>query len=66
VHGSLKAIIEVDEAIEVSPERDRGAEVDPLMAALEQRLTAMLARLARESPLWDEGRQGDAPSAGVA
>ncbi|MEQ8789137.1 MAG: 1-acyl-sn-glycerol-3-phosphate acyltransferase [Pirellulaceae bacterium] len=54
VHGSLKAIIEIDEPIEVSPERDRKAKVDPLMAALEQRLTAMLARLAEESRPFEE------------
>jgi 1-acyl-sn-glycerol-3-phosphate acyltransferase len=61
VHGSLKAIIEIDEPIEVSPERDRTAAVDPLMAALEARLGAMLARLARESPLWQEGEKGGTP-----
>lgn len=49
VHGSLKAVIEIGEPIEVSPQRDRKAPVDPLMAALERDLTAMLARLAEES-----------------
>jgi 1-acyl-sn-glycerol-3-phosphate acyltransferase len=54
VHGSLKAIIEVDEPIEVSPQRDRKAEVDPLMVTLEERLSAMLARLAKESRPYEE------------
>lgn len=51
VHGHLKVVIEVGEAIEVSPERDRKATVDPLMQEIEQRLQAMLSRLAEESPL---------------
>ncbi len=52
VHGSLRAIIEVGEAIAVSPERDRSSAVDPLMAQLERRLQSMLDRLALESPLY--------------
>lgn len=51
VHGSLKAILEVGEAIPVSPERDRDAAVDPLMSRIESDLQGMLDRLARESPL---------------
>ncbi|MBC8354812.1 MAG: 1-acyl-sn-glycerol-3-phosphate acyltransferase [Planctomycetes bacterium] len=51
VHGSLHAIIEVGEPIEVSPKRDRNAKVDPLMARIECDLQSMLARLADESPL---------------
>ena len=51
VHGSLKAVMEVGEAIPVSPERDRDAEVDPLMTRIESDLQGMLDRLARESPL---------------
>ena len=54
VHGSLKVIMEVGEAIEVSPERDRSAEVDPLMSRVEESLQGMLDRLARESPLYVE------------
>jgi hypothetical protein len=50
VHGSLTVIIEVGQAIEVSPERDRSAEIDPLMLQLEEALQGMLDRLARESP----------------
>lgn len=52
VHGSRHAIIQVGEAIEVSPERDRQAEVDPLMARIERDLQAMLDELATESPLY--------------
>jgi hypothetical protein len=55
VHGALKVIIEVGEAIEVSPERDRSAEVDPLMLQLEEGLQGMLDRLARESPRYCPG-----------
>jgi hypothetical protein len=50
VHGSLTVVIEVGEAIEVSPERDRSVEIDPLMRQLEESLQGMLDRLARESP----------------
>jgi hypothetical protein len=54
IHGHLKAVIEVGEAIVVSPERDRKAAVDPLMIEIEQRLQAMLVRLAGESPLFED------------
>jgi hypothetical protein len=54
VHGSLKAVIEVGEAIEVSPERDRSCKVDPLMPLLENTLQTMLDRLALESPIYRE------------
>lgn len=51
VHGRLKVIIEVGEPIEVAPQRDRKAEVDPLMTLLEERMQRMLDQLALESPL---------------
>jgi 1-acyl-sn-glycerol-3-phosphate acyltransferase len=54
VHGSLKVIIRVGEAIEVSPQRDRQAAADPLMVQIEQRLQAMLDELALESPLFTD------------
>ena len=50
VHGSLTVVIEVGQAIEVRPERDRSTDVDPLMRQLEEALQGMLDRLARESP----------------
>lgn len=53
VHGSLKVIIEVGEAIRISPQRDRTAAVDPLMARIESELQSMLDRLALESPRWE-------------
>ncbi len=53
VHGHLKVVMEVGEAIEVSPKRDRKAEVDPLMARIEGDLQGMLDRLAKESPLYE-------------
>lgn len=52
IHGSLHAIIQMGEAIEVNPERDRAAEVDPLMTRIEGDLQAMLNQLAEESPLY--------------
>ena len=52
VHGALHAIIQVGEAIEVSPRRDRTAKTDPIMARLDHDLQAMLDELARESPVY--------------
>ena len=50
VHPGRKVVLEVGEAIEVSPERDKSAAVDPLMIAIESSLHLMLDRLAAESP----------------
>ena len=52
IHGHLKVVIEVGEAIAVSPERDRKAPIDPLMGEIEASLNRMLARLSEESPLF--------------
>jgi hypothetical protein len=49
VLGNLHVILEVDEPIVVSPERDRNCEADPLMEAIDSRLRAMLVRQAAES-----------------
>jgi hypothetical protein len=54
VHGTLRAVIDVGEAIEVAPERERCAGTDPLMTRIEQALQAMLDKLARESPLYQD------------
>jgi hypothetical protein len=51
LHGNLKVILDVGEAIEVSPERDRTAPVDPLMTQIQQSLQTMIDGLAQESPL---------------
>jgi hypothetical protein len=53
LHGAFKVIIQVGEAIEVSPQRDRTAHVDPLMGQIEMGLQGMLDQLAQESSLWD-------------
>ncbi|MCH2123837.1 MAG: 1-acyl-sn-glycerol-3-phosphate acyltransferase [Pirellulaceae bacterium] len=53
VHGKLKAIIQVGDAIEVSPKRDRSTESDPLMTRIEDDLQGMLDVLAGESKLLD-------------
>jgi len=52
-HAPTKVVIEIGEAIDVSPERERGAAVDPLMAMLEERMQGMLDRLALESPIYE-------------
>jgi hypothetical protein len=51
IHGDLKVILSVGEAIEVSPERQRGADVDPLMTQIQQSLQGMIDQLAGESTL---------------
>jgi 1-acyl-sn-glycerol-3-phosphate acyltransferase len=51
LHGNLKVVVEVGEPIEVSPERSRGMDVDPLMVEIQHALQAMIDRLAGESPL---------------
>ena len=42
-HAPMRAMVDVGEAIEVSPERARGGEGDPLMSALRKQLETMLA-----------------------
>jgi hypothetical protein len=39
----IRAVVDVGEAIEVSPERVRGGEGDPLMLGIQSSLEAMLA-----------------------
>lgn len=43
IHTPIRAVVEVGEAIEVSPERQRGTDGDTLMNTLRQRLETMLA-----------------------
>jgi len=62
VHQPIKAIIEVGEAILVSPERDRKAEVDPLMSQIELALQSMLSRLMLESPKFEDDKPATAES----
>jgi 1-acyl-sn-glycerol-3-phosphate acyltransferase len=58
VHRPLHATVEVGEAVEVSPTRERGVEVDPVMAKVRDQLETMLARLKRMRPAGAPGRQG--------
>jgi hypothetical protein len=61
LHGNLRVVLEVGQAIEVSPERDRTASVDPLMAKIQDSLEAMIANLARESQLLERADRVEAP-----
>lgn len=54
IHGQLKVVLDVGEAIEVSPKRDRSAESDPLMETIRQRLEANLADLQKESRMYPQ------------
>jgi 1-acyl-sn-glycerol-3-phosphate acyltransferase len=47
VHTPMRALVEIGEAIEVTPERTRSADGDPLMVAIREQLDAMLAASAR-------------------
>ena len=49
IHRPMRVIIDVGEAIEVSPKRQRGATVDPLSDEIRTRLEAMLKSLQTES-----------------
>ncbi|MEZ6095763.1 MAG: hypothetical protein R3C03_16290 [Pirellulaceae bacterium] len=52
-HGDLKVIIEIGEAIKVSPQRERGTpNGDPLMTAIREQLTQMLSKLQTESRMY--------------
>ncbi|MCC6699736.1 MAG: 1-acyl-sn-glycerol-3-phosphate acyltransferase [Candidatus Hydrogenedentes bacterium] len=50
VHWPIHVRIEVGEAIEVSPTRERGVEADPVMAKVRADLESMLARLKENRP----------------
>ena len=49
LHRPMRVIVDVDEAIEVSPKRQRDAKIDPLSEEIRTRLEAMLERLQTES-----------------
>lgn len=50
VHAPLRAVVDVGEAIAVSPERTRSADGDPLMSEIREQLETMLAASMRRSP----------------
>lgn len=52
IHGNLKVILEIGEAIEVSLERDRAAKTDPLIASIRASLETSLQRLQMESTMY--------------
>jgi 1-acyl-sn-glycerol-3-phosphate acyltransferase len=54
VHRPLRVVIEIGEAIEVSPDRPRGGAPDPLMTQLRDRLTDMIGGLAKAERIWEE------------
>jgi 1-acyl-sn-glycerol-3-phosphate acyltransferase len=58
IHRPLRAAVEVGEAIEVSPLRERGVEVDPVMARIREQLETMLAGLKTKPPAGAQGQQG--------
>ena len=52
IHGQLKVVLDVCEAIEVSPKRVKGVTTDPLIAAIRESLYAKLESLQNESKLY--------------
>jgi len=50
VHRPMHAVVEVGEAIDVGPGRERGAAFDPLMVKLRSELEALLERTKRHGP----------------
>jgi len=54
-HGPMRVVVVVDEAIEVTPERDRRATEDPLMAQVKARLETKLAKLRGECRMYQPG-----------
>ena len=65
VHGKLKAVLEVGEAIEVDAGRERRETVDPLMKQIETSLQSTLDRLAQESPIWQPSTTAHLPVSGT-
>ena len=53
IHGNLKVVLDVGEAIEVSTKRDRNAESDPLMTQIRQSIQEMLNELQKETRLYE-------------
>lgn len=49
VHAPMRAIVDVGDPIEVTPDRTRGNDGDPLMTAIREQLETMLAKSARPS-----------------
>jgi 1-acyl-sn-glycerol-3-phosphate acyltransferase len=49
IHPSIRAVVDVGEAIEVSPERTRSPDGDPLMNSIREQLETMLAASAARS-----------------
>lgn len=56
IHGHLKAITVVGDAIEVSTKRERGLDHDPLMEKIRERLESMLGELQVESKMYSGPR----------
>lgn len=49
IHGPLKVVLQVGDAIEVSSRRERGEEGDPVMANIREQLQTMVTKLSEEA-----------------
>ena len=50
IHRPIRAVVQVGEAIEVSPARERGVETDPVMAKVRSELERMLGEMKAKRP----------------
>lgn len=57
IHGNLKVVLDVGEAIEVETKRDKSASEDPLITQIRTTLESTLAKLQTESRMLDENTQ---------
>ena len=57
IHRPLHAAVEVGEAIEVGPARERGVDIDPVMANIRRQLETLLAGLKTIHPAEIHGQQ---------
>ncbi|MEL7499110.1 MAG: 1-acyl-sn-glycerol-3-phosphate acyltransferase [Planctomycetota bacterium] len=52
IHGKLKVVLDVCDAIEVSPKRVKGVDTDPLIVSIRESLNEKLAKFQHESELY--------------
>lgn len=53
-HPPTKAVVQIGDAIEVEPKRDRSAETDVLLEQIRSELQVMLDQLGSQSPIYEE------------
>ena len=54
IHGELKVVMDIGEAIEVSPKREKSTEGDPLMMRIRDDIQVMLTEMQDESKTYSD------------